>query len=1010
MASKRRNMFYQNKKQETTEIEDGTYDSFCMMSMSNKSEDFETSTSQESKAGSFSTDKSRNEKKTCPDTVFISNGDLYNGKYLAVFFSRQKCGHMLPLRTEKTVNPEQDPDMWAGSFESGPVEWDFETKCSQSGSELSQTHSGSESSVFSLKTQQSSKGTNSPCCSLPEDLSESKTPEPISQANSIGSNGSPLNQGFTVPQVETDEIQEAVELDQSMVSQSPLSSYNFDETPTDPVMGTFHSNFFSRQKCGDMLSVRTEETVNPEQDPAIWAGCFENELVELDFETKCSPSGSKLSQTHSGSESSVFSLKTQQSSKGTNSPCCSLPEDLSESKMPEPISQANSIGSNGSPLDLRFTMPQVETDEIQEAVKSDQSMVSQSPLSSYNVDESPTYHIIGTFHSNDKSPGISEVIKKATEDPNSLLKGIMKSEIVIYDVTEMKEEVHEARMALEVMLEQCEMLADQLEENIDDYTAPRKFLLITTIAAWTYVERPDGQMLTEADFESRTSFPENYEELAIFEAEFPALLKTFVVCIGIPYGYEQNLLANYFNYAWSRSDYLPMYGKGENKIPLIHICDLARIIYSIAVAEQSSGKYIFAMEPESHTVYENFDEDVMRLLACELDFKSTYIKDELQIEWRNNVPFAYNLENICMEYTDMRDLDPLKIIVLGPPGVGKTDISRLIHSVYRVEYISVRTVIESFTMKLASLIRKAQSDVDLITAEDLSKPIPYFSNEEFIFYHFPDIDFRSKQGKLDLSDKMILERGREKLDNERDRNKNMLKEETVAAIFQLYLNQPRALKQGYVMDGYPKDPYQAKRLFPNFELPSWLTEGENILENPVSYRTDSIFNHMPNMIINLEASNDAIMFKLLQNPDSGYSFSFDEMVYRFEKYTTSMDSAFNINHFFENQKLRMKSYNVDSDMSKNLTDTFKAVISDLGIPRLLSGEDELEKFEKLALRLQEGNERKEKKSKPAEVDINVQDTQSPSRLDSEHLASSAREEMLLSNLDDLSLDETSGWW
>lgn len=52
-------------------------------------------------------------------------------------------------------------------------------------------------------------------------------------------------------------------------------------------------------------------------------------------------------------------------------------------------------------------------------------------------------------------------------------------------------------------------------------------------------------------------------------------LKTLVICSGITYGDEEGPLHHLFKMAWQNAEFLPVFGEGDNKIPLLHVRDLA---------------------------------------------------------------------------------------------------------------------------------------------------------------------------------------------------------------------------------------------------------------------------------------------------------------------------------------------------------------------------------------------------------------------------------------------------
>lgn len=115
----------------------------------------------------------------------------------------------------------------------------------------------------------------------------------------------------------------------------------------------------------------------------------------------------------------------------------------------------------------------------------------------------------------------------------------------------------------------------------------RHFILISTIMTWAFTKPLDPAdpdlPFTEADYRKRKPHP-NYEQYIQCEREFVAVekstnlknkLRTLIICCGITYGEEEGVLHYLFKMAWQNARFLPIFGKGWNKIPLLHVRDLA---------------------------------------------------------------------------------------------------------------------------------------------------------------------------------------------------------------------------------------------------------------------------------------------------------------------------------------------------------------------------------------------------------------------------------------------------
>jgi adenylate kinase len=83
------------------------------------------------------------------------------------------------------------------------------------------------------------------------------------------------------------------------------------------------------------------------------------------------------------------------------------------------------------------------------------------------------------------------------------------------------------------------------------------------------------------------------EALAMAAQRHSRFLRVYVVCAGLPYGNGEDLFYEFFRSAWLSLHpdlaSLPIVGKGNNRIPTIHITDLARCIRHLIVNMQQQS-------------------------------------------------------------------------------------------------------------------------------------------------------------------------------------------------------------------------------------------------------------------------------------------------------------------------------------------------------------------------------------------------------------------------------------
>lgn len=77
-----------------------------------------------------------------------------------------------------------------------------------------------------------------------------------------------------------------------------------------------------------------------------------------------------------------------------------------------------------------------------------------------------------------------------------------------------------------------------------------------------------------------------------------------------------------------------------------------------------------------------------------------FITEELELEWQSELNLAQNMKNIVAEFKNELNLQPIRIIIHGPPAVGKTRLAKKLCEYYGCHYVSVKTMIEEILQNL----------------------------------------------------------------------------------------------------------------------------------------------------------------------------------------------------------------------------------------------------------------------------------------------------------------------
>lgn len=127
---------------------------------------------------------------------------------------------------------------------------------------------------------------------------------------------------------------------------------------------------------------------------------------------------------------------------------------------------------------------------------------------------------------------------------------------------------------------------EEVEEDEEGIDKPKKLPI-------KYFKETDFHLrVPHKDFE----YLKTLETIAMSSTNTQPMLKVHVMCSGIRYGNGERIFYDHFQKAWIQSPAaLPVLGEGRNRVPTIHIIDLARIVKRVVTAS-SPLPYIFAID------------------------------------------------------------------------------------------------------------------------------------------------------------------------------------------------------------------------------------------------------------------------------------------------------------------------------------------------------------------------------------------------------------------------------
>lgn len=127
-------------------------------------------------------------------------------------------------------------------------------------------------------------------------------------------------------------------------------------------------------------------------------------------------------------------------------------------------------------------------------------------------------------------------------------------------------------------------------------------------------------------------------------------------------------------------------------------------LVSQAISKVLTTGKVKKIEMEEAFLLPEITQQIYDVMTINLNIDPVYITD--RISWHFGAPFPDNINLIVKEYKTTRNLNPIRIIVLGPPASGKTRVARYLVDHYDIHYIHVKSLIENTIAELVSMMQK----------------------------------------------------------------------------------------------------------------------------------------------------------------------------------------------------------------------------------------------------------------------------------------------------------------
>ncbi|KAM8832111.1 adenylate kinase 7-like isoform 4-T4 [Spinachia spinachia] len=353
------------------------------------------------------------------------------------------------------------------------------------------------------------------------------------------------------------------------------------------------------------------------------------------------------------------------------------------------------------------------------------------------------FQIVGTVSPSSKDADGDFLLEKySSSTRDELLERLLQCDVVVYNISE---------SATQQQVEEVTWAITALSAEMENFKTRKMFILVSSVMTWA-MSKPQNLeesdvLLTEEQFRRRRPHPDfrkhyNVEKVVLELARGKkSKLVGYVVASGLQYGKGENLFNYFFKESWlMQCAKVPLFGKGTNHIPMIHVNDLAGVIQNI-VEHKPKSRYILAVDDSKNTLEDivkvisatlgsgkinklpqqeaiamkAFQPGELEYLNINLSLDAFIIKDSFSLHWTSEAGMVENMQSIVEEYKDTRQLLPIRICLVGPPAVGKTTIAEKLCSHYKIHHIRIKEVIEENITRLKEIVNG--SDPEMFSEE-----------------------------------------------------------------------------------------------------------------------------------------------------------------------------------------------------------------------------------------------------------------------------------------------------
>ncbi|XP_047527068.1 adenylate kinase 7-like [Vanessa atalanta] len=582
------------------------------------------------------------------------------------------------------------------------------------------------------------------------------------------------------------------------------------------------------------------------------------------------------------------------------------------------------------------------------------------------------YEIIGTVTDPKVKSldNVARIVSKAECLSQMLACGTVIFDIS-YDRDELKLAMDYVKLLKDLLDKQAPLRSPDLDDDEPQSAYKKRYLiLVSTVMTWAVTkpldpDTPDMPFI-ESDFRKRKPHP-NYKmhydlenEVIGIARKYKSHIGAMVIATGVTYGGREDVLFYWFQKAWECERLLPILGRGGNVIPLINVKDLAQIIYNI-ISDFPKKLYILAVEqnvtkqreiikplgkivgsgmfkcipPEDSFLIPEIDQRIFDSMTLNLNMEPTFIVETMGLQWTSELSFEENVPILMKQFKRERGLKSFKVIVHGPPIVGKTTLSKLICEAYGLLYVSPETIAEDILDDLTWRIKHWEvgemAALAQLNAEEVEIGVGDDADEE----GDDTVQEVAKQTHA------ILSSGRTLSDDE------------ILTYLRQRLISHEGLNRGWVLDGFPTNLTQCSLLFEKGDEQDSDGDEENV-EDPFDEDVDLYSNvlkkMLPDVVVSLEATDDFICEKAMRQPEDDSRLDEEAVLKHLSEFRAGDARDITVLNFFDELDIHPLVIQVKEHADYGMKTSYTAVALRMGRPcrygKLMAQIEAAEKKEK----------------------------------------------------------------